>query len=71
MARAGHFGVGGADRGQGVRVAAADTGLAPLLGELRCVLVRAIEHVAVLGFKGWEIPFKPFEIFQVALAGEA
>ena len=54
-----------------MRVAAADADFSPVLGELRGLLIGAIEHVAILNFHGRKILLEPDEVFEFAAAGDA
>jgi len=71
VARPRNFGVGGADGGKCVGIASADGDLVPFSRELRGVLVRAFEYVAVARFDSRKILFKPEEIFELARPGKA
>ena len=52
-----------------MRVTAADADLAPPLRQTCGVLVRALEHVAVLDFNGGEVVVKPVEVLELAEPG--
>lgn len=71
ITRAGDFRVRRARGGQRVRVAAADTDFAPVLGELRGLLIGLLEHVAIANFHGRKIFLEPDEVFEFAASGDA
>lgn len=71
IARAGNFRVSRAGGGQGMSIAAADADLAPVLGELRGLLIRALQHMAIANLDGRKIFLEPGEVFELTAAGDA